>query len=237
MKKYFIVLFLLVAFCGDNSEQTPQPEAISTDTTEVAVSTEEESTTTTKIVQLDSFEGTVYEILKDKSKVGYLAPKQFLNSGLETVEGITSEIVGEFTLELAECDQSDSCLYITNLLIRVDISTLKSNNSIRDSAIKSQWLESKLFPEVIFKIDELVIPNKNFDSKVEDTIVGKLSIREIELDTPFSISASLIDDEIRIQGFTEIDTTWFGFDAPTKFNAWEVLNPIGLTVDLVAKQK
>ena len=237
MKKYFIVLFLLFAFCGDNSEQTSQPEAISTDTTEATITAEKESTTTTEIVQLDSFEGTVYEILKDKSKVGYLAPKQFLNSGLETVEGVTSEIIGEFTLELSECDQSDSCLYITNLLIRVDISTLKSNNSIRDSAIKSQWLESKLFPEVIFKIDELVIPNKNFDSKVEDTIVGKLSIREIELDTPFSISASLIDDEIRIQGFTEIDTTWFGFDAPTKFNAWEVLNPIGLTVDLVAKQK
>jgi len=64
-----------------------------------------------------------------------------------------------------------------------------------------------------------------------------LSIREIELDTPFSITASLVGDEIRIQGFSEIDTTWFGFDAPTKFNAWEVLNPIGLTVDLVAKQK
>ena len=237
MKKYFIVLFLLFAFCGDNSEQTSQPEAISTDTTEATITAEEESTTTTEIVQLDSFEGTVYEILKDKSKVGYLAPKQFLNSGLETVEGFTSEIIGEFTLELSECDQSDSCLYITNLLIRVDISTLKSNNSIRDSAIKSQWLESKLFPEAVFKINELVIPNKNFDSKVEDTIVGKLSIREIELDTPFSITASLIGGEIRIQGFTEIDTTWFGFDAPTKFNAWEVLNPIGLTVDLVAKQK
>jgi len=237
MKKYFIVLFLLFAFCGDNSEQTPQPEAISTDTTEATITAEEESTTTTEIVQLDSFEGTVYEILKDKSKVGYLAPKQFLNSGLETVEGVTSEIIGEFTLELSECDQSDSCLYITNLLIRVDISTLKSNNSIRDSAIKSQWLESKLFPEAVFKIDELVIPNKNFDSKVEDTIVGKLSIREIELDTPFSITASLAGDEIRILGFTEIDTKWFEFDAPTKFNAWEVLNPIGLTVDLVAKQK
>ena len=237
MKRYFIVLILLFAFCGDNSDQLDQPEATSSNTSEVIVIAEEESTTTTEVVQLDSFEGTVYEIIKDESKVGYLAPKQFLNSGLETVEGVTSEIIGEFTLELSECDQSDSCIYITNLLIRVDISTLKSNNPIRDSAIKSQWLESKLFPEVVFKIDELVIPNKNFDSKVEDTIIGKMSIREIELDTPFSITASLIGDEIRIQGFSEIDTTWFGFDAPTKFNAWEVLNPIGLTVDLVAKQK
>ncbi len=237
MKRYFIVLFLLFAFCGDNSGQSEPSEALSSNTTELTVTTTEKSTSTTEIVQLDSFDGTVYEIQKDRSKVGYLAPKQFLNAGLETVEGVTSEIIGEFTLELSECDQSDSCLYITNLLIRVDISTLKSNNSIRDSAIKSQWLESKLFPEAIFKIDELVIPNKNFDSKVEDTIVGKLSIREIELDTPFSITASLNGDEIRIQGFSEIDTTWFGFDAPTKFNAWEVLNPIGLTVDLVAKQK
>ena len=113
MKKYFIVLFLLFVICGDNSEQTPQTEAISTDTTEIIATAEEESTTTTEIVQLDSFEGTVYEILKDKSKVGYLAPKQFLNSGLETVEGVTNEIIGEFNLELSECDQSDSCIYLS----------------------------------------------------------------------------------------------------------------------------
>ena len=80
------------------------------------------------------------------------------------------------------------------------------------------------------------IKNKNFDSKVEDTIVGKLSIREIELDTPFSITAYLEDDKIFISGFTEIDTTWFGFDAPTRFNAWEVFNPIGIKVELVAKR-
>ena len=63
MKKYFIVLFLLFAFCGDNSEQTLQPEAISTDTTEATITVEEESTTTTEIVQLDSFEGTVLSLI------------------------------------------------------------------------------------------------------------------------------------------------------------------------------
>ena len=72
---------------------------------------------------------------------------------------------------------------------------------------------------------------------MEDTIVVKLSIREIELDTPFSITAFLDGDKIFISGFTEIDTTWFGFDAPTKFNAWEVLNPIVIEVELTAKRK
>ena len=174
---------------------------------------------------------------KERSKVSYLAPKQFLNSGLEIVEGVTSEIIGEFTLSLIECESSNSCLIISNLLIRVDLSTLKSDSSIRDNSIKTQWLESNIFPEATFKIENLELANKNFDSLIEDTIVGQLSIREIVIDTPFSLTAYYSNDEIYVSGYTEIDTTWFGFDAPTKFNAWEVLNPIGITVDLIAVKK
>ena len=237
MKKYSILIFIFLSFCSqeDAIENIAiEPEA-QTPTTEAKV--EETTTTIIEIIQLDSFENISYSIIKEKSRVGYLAPKQFLNSGLETVEGITNEIIGEFTLTLSECDQADSCLLITNLIIRADISTLKSNSVIRDQALNNQWLQSALFPEAVFRIDELVLPNKDFDSKVEDTIVGKLSIREIELDTPFSITAFLDGDKIYISGFTEIDTTWFGFDAPTKFNAWEVLNPIVIEVDVIAKRK
>jgi|TARA_X000000368_G_scaffold221928_1_gene175152 hypothetical protein len=236
MKKFSILLIVFLSFCSQEDaieDIAIEPEAL-TSTTEVK---DEATTTSIEIIQLDSFENVSYSIIKEKSRVGYLAPKQFLNSGLETVEGITNEIIGEFTLSLSECDQADSCLLITNLIIRADISTLKSNSVIRDQALNNQWLQSAIFPEAVFRIDELVLPNKDFDSKVEDTIVGKLSIREIELDTPFSITAFLDGDKIFISGFTEIDTTWFGFDAPTKFNAWEVLNPIGIKVELVAGLK
>ena len=237
MRKIYISLFLVFIFCAQNEvvEETVNPEST---IIEPKVTNEESSTTSTtlEIVQLESFENVEFIVLKEKSVVGYLAPKQFLNSGLDIVEGTTREIIGGFTLTLSECDQADSCLYVKDLQIKADISTLKSNNIIRDQAINNQWLQSTLFPEAIFTIDELVLPNKDFDSKVEDTIVGKLTIREIELDTPFSISAYLDDNQIFISGITEIDTTWFGFDAPTKFNAWEVLNPIGIKVELVAKR-
>lgn len=237
MRKIYISLFLVFIFCAQNEvvEETINPES----TIIAPKATNEESSTTSttlEIVQLESFENVEFIVLKEKSVVGYLAPKQFLNSGLDIVEGTTREIIGGFTLTLSECDQADSCLYLKDLQIKADISTLKSNNIIRDQAINNQWLQSTLFPEAIFTIDELVLPNKDFDSKVEDTIVGKLTIREIELDTPFSISAYLDDNQIFISGITEIDTTWFGFDAPTKFNAWEVLNPIGIKVELVAKR-
>ena len=237
MRKIYISLFLVFIFCAQNEvvEETINPEST---IIEPKATNEESSTTSTtlEIVQLESFENVEFIVLKEKSVVGYLAPKQFLNSGLDIVEGTTREIIGGFTLTLSECDQADSCLYLKDLQIKADISTLKSNNIIRDQAINNQWLQSTLFPEAIFTIDELVLPNKDFDSKVDDTIVGKLTIREIELDTPFSISAYLDGDEIYISGITEIDTTWFGFDAPTKFNAWEVLNPIGIKVELVAKR-
>lgn len=237
MRKIYISLFLVFIFCAQNEvvEETINPEST---IIEPKATNEESSTTftTLEIVQLESFENVEFIVLKEKSVVGYLAPKQFLNSSLDIVEGTTREIIGGFTLTLSECDQADSCLYLKDLKIKADISTLKSNNIIRDQAINNQWLQSTLFPEAIFTIDELVLPNKDFDSKVEDTIVGKLTIREIELDTPFSISAYLDDNQIFISGITEIDTTWFGFDAPTKFNAWEVLNPIGIKVELVAKR-
>ena len=235
-KKYIFLLFLLI-FCSQESS-IEEVDLTTASMMEQSQALDEDTTTTTsvEIVQLETFEDIKFVIEKEDSRVSYLAPKQFLNSGLDIVEGTTREIIGEFTLTLSDCDQADSCLYIKNLSIRADISTLKSNNVIRDQALNNQWLQSALFPEAIFRIDELVLPNKNFDSKVEDTIVGKLSIREIELDTPFSITAYLEDDKIFISGFTEIDTTWFGFDAPTRFNAWEVLNPIGIKVELVAKR-
>tara|TARA_B000000609_G_scaffold23878_1_gene15309 strand:- start:131 stop:850 length:720 start_codon:yes stop_codon:yes gene_type:complete len=237
MRKIYISLFLVFIFCAQN-EVVEEPINSESTITESTTSNEEASTTssTLEIVQLESFENVEFIVQKEKSVVGYLAPKQFLNSGLDIVEGTTREIIGSFTLTLSECDQADSCLYVKDLKIKADISTLKSNNVIRDQAMNNQWLQSALFPEAIFTIDELVLPNKDFDSKVEDTIVGKLTIREIELDTPFSISAYLDGNQIFISGITEIDTTWFGFDAPTKFNAWEVLNPIGIKVELVAKR-
>jgi polyisoprenoid-binding protein YceI len=241
MKKILLILFIVFLACSQTEESIEVNEEIKSEGESVTSTTEnitlDETTTSIAIEQLNSFEDEHYVIDKERSKVSYLAPKQFLNSGLEIVEGVTSEVIGEFTLSLIECESSNSCLIISNLLIRVDLSTLKSDSSLRDNSIKTQWLESNIFPEATFKIENLELANKNFDSLIEDTIVGQLSIREIVIDTPFSLTAYYSNEEIHVSGYTEIDTTWFGFDAPTKFNAWEVLNPIGITVDLIAVKK
>ena len=238
MKKIFVFL-LLFSFCSETpAEETSDTElSIQELETDVSDSIIEEVTTTIKIEQLDIFKDIIYEINKDKSSVSYLAPKDFLNSNLEIVKGSTREIIGSFSLSLDSCELADSCLIIKDLIISVDLTTLKSGNSIRDNAIKNNWLESSLFPSAIYRIDDLTLPNNDFDSKIDETVVGVLSVRNIEVNVPFTITAYMEDDEIKIFGMTEIDTTWFGFDAPTKFNAWEVLNPIGIEVDLIAIRK
>tara|TARA_B100000427_G_scaffold299673_1_gene281522 strand:- start:1374 stop:2090 length:717 start_codon:yes stop_codon:yes gene_type:complete len=238
MMKRIIVFLLLFSFCSEQtSEQVNDVEVTESNTTIIQVEESNRTTTSIQVQQLETFTNINYEIENENSVVSYLAPKDFLNSSIEIVRGSTNTIVGGFTLSLDSCDLADSCLLITDLVISADLTTLKSGNSIRDNAIKKNWLESNLFPSVIYKIDELILPNNDFDSKIDETVVGILSIRNIEVNVPFTITAYMENDEIKIFGMTEIDTTWFGFEAPTKFNAWEVLNPIAIEVDLVAKRK
>ena len=237
--KRIIVFLLLFSFCSEAKiEQENEVKLVESTTSTNQVEESNETTTTAiEVEQLETFIDIIYEIDNENSVVSYLAPKDFLNSKIEIVRGSTNKIVGGFTLSLDSCDLADSCLLITDLIISTDLTTLKSGNSIRDNAIKKNWLESNLFPSAIYKIDELILPNNDFDSKIDETVVGILSIRNIEVNIPFTITAYMDDDQIKIYGITEIDTTWFGFDAPTKFNAWEVLNPIGIEVELVAKRK
>jgi len=237
--KRIIVFLLLFSFCSEAKiEQENEVKLVESTTSTNQVEESNETTSTAiEVEQLETFIDIIYEIDNENSVISYLAPKDFLNSKIEIVRGSTNKIVGGFTLSLDSCDLADSCLLITDLIISTDLTTLKSGNSIRDNAIKKNWLESNLFPSAIYKIDELILPNNDFDSKIDETVVGILSIRNIEVNIPFTITAYMDDDQIKIYGITEIDTTWFGFDAPTKFNAWEVLNPIGIEVELVAKRK
>ncbi len=244
MKQYSKLAIVILLFTSCSQQEATltdfESENIETSTTQISEEDETaivgETTTTIEIEQMDKFQDNLFVINKEKSTASYLAPKDFLNTNFEIVKGSTNQINGGFELSLNECEQADSCLYIKNLLISVDLSTLKSGSSIRDGAIKNNWLESKLFPSAIYKIDEIVLPNNNFDSKIDETVVGILTIRNIEVSIPFSITAYMQDDQIYISGITEVDTTWFGFDAPTKFNAWEVLNPIGIEIDFVAEK-
>ena len=107
MKKKYIVLLFLLIFCSQESS-IEEVDLTTTSMMEQSQALDEDTTTTTsvEIVQLETFENIKFVIEKEDSRVSYLAPKQFLNSGLDIVEGTTREIIGEFTLTLSDCDLS-----------------------------------------------------------------------------------------------------------------------------------
>ena len=152
--KRIIVFVLLFSFCSEATiEQENEVELVESTTSTHQVEESNDTTTTAiEVEQLETFIDIIYEVDSENSAVSYLAPKDFLNSKIEIVRGSTNKIVGGFTLSLDSCDLADSCLLITDLIISTDLTTLKSGNSIRDNAIKKNWLESNLFPSAIYKL-------------------------------------------------------------------------------------
>ena len=236
MKKIFLITFVLLS-CNQGDVEVQVIDEIDNSITILEeVSTTRVSIGEVEVKQLESFSDILFEVDTERSTARYLAPKVFLNTNEEIVIGETTNISGNFQLSIGECDSSDSCVLIKNLQISANLLSLQSGNGIRDNAIKSKWLESHLYPIATYSIDELILPNKNFDSKIDETVIGLLYIREASYVVPFSISAYMENDLIYVYGISQIETIWFGFDPPSKFGAWDVLNPIGIEIEIVASR-
>ncbi len=212
-KTKFLTLAIFLTFCSQQAETVNQENQTSEEVTTTQLENEESNNTssTVEVEQIEKFSDNLYTINQEKSSASYL-------------EKSTASY-------LAPKDFLNSNLEIVRGTTNEIVGGFELTLDDCDQA------DSCLFiPSAIYKIDELVLPNNNFDSKIDETVVGVLTIRNIEVNIPFSITAYMQDDNIFISGITEVDTTWFGFDAPTKFNAWEVLNPIGIEIDFVAEK-
>ena len=84
MRKIFILLFAVLVSCNQTSNDDVLSEASTeVEATQTTVATQDETTTTVvEVSQLDPFRDRTYTIIKEESRASYLAPKQFLNSGL-----------------------------------------------------------------------------------------------------------------------------------------------------------
>ena len=91
MKKILIFL-LLFPFCSSENLDIVEKNSVETSILETKETDNTSTTTTIKVTQLDSFDEVLYTVNKDLSSVSYLAPKQFLNTNLEIVEGFTFAI-------------------------------------------------------------------------------------------------------------------------------------------------
>jgi len=121
--------------------------------------------------------------------------------------------------------------------ITVDISQFQSDSARRDSAIRTQWLESARFPTAEFvptQIDGL--PAQYADGQeIPVRITGNLKVRDVTKPVTFAATVKLSGRHLSGTATTKILMTDFGFDPPAIFGILRAQNEVEIEFRFVAR--
>lgn len=169
-----------------------------------------------------------YAIDPSQTTVEYAVDETFLNDNnrLATAIGKTSEVNGTLTLNFDNPAQSEFGEFT------VDISTLTSDSSRRDNAIRRQWLESSTYPLATFVVrgveDFPADPQPGQDLSFK--LRGDLSVRTATQAVTWDVTARLDNEQLRGTATTFIMMADFGIEPPNIANILIVRD--GVTVRL-----
>ncbi len=176
--------------------------------------------------------GTVYTFRVDPSQttVGY-AVNEVLFGNKQITRGQTSTVDGEFQL-----GAKDGQVYISMSKIQVDLRTLKSDNGMRDEAIRRQWLQSNTYPYAVFIAKEVqalpatAVQGQPYTFKVS----GDMTIRNITKPVTFDVTVTLNGTTLTGEGTTQIYMKDYGFNPPEILGRFTVSDPATITIKGVA---
>lgn len=235
---------LLLAACSSSAEAdptaTPAPAATST-ATPIAAPTEEPATapaaTTEPAAEAAQSAGprlAEFVIVPEETQAGYSIKEVFIsdNNTLATAVGVTSQVQGGFTLNYDDPAAGQFSQFV------VDISTLKSNRSQRDRAIRKQWLESTTYPLATFDVREV----RNFPADPQEGVpisfqlAGDMKVKETTQAVVWEVTATLEGD--RLTGTATLETTLesFNIPVPSIANILRVTDGITLTLNFVMQR-
>jgi polyisoprenoid-binding protein YceI len=174
-----------------------------------------------------------FTIVPEQTEASYQVQEKFLNRDLPNMAvGKTNAVTGELQVSL---DGKPSGK-ITK--IAVDLRTLTSDQSRRDSRIRSQWLESDKYPFAEFtSTDVQGIPESYSEGQeVNLKLTGDMKIREVTKPVTFDVKGKLEGDTITGTATSKILMKDFGFDPPTVAGMLTVDDGVTLTINFTAKE-
>jgi polyisoprenoid-binding protein YceI len=145
------------------------------------------------------------------SFAGYRVQEELSGIGSAEAVGRTSELVGELTIDGE---------LITGVDVEVDMTTLQSDRSRRDSALSTRGLETSQFPTATFGLTQPIqldgVPT------VGDTIVatatGELTLHGVTREVEIPIEGEFVDAAtIVVVGSLDVMITDHGIEPPTGF--------------------
>ena len=152
------------------------------------------------------------------------------NNRINEAVGTTHAIDGQIAIDRARPAQS------VVGPIRVDLSTLASDNRHRDDAIRQNWLASTQFPTAEFTstaIRGLPTPYPE-GQQVPVEVRGALAVHGVTKPATFTGTVRLAGDTLAGTFGAVVQMTDFGFDPPSIFGVLKAENQVTITMQFVA---
>ena len=154
------------------------------------------------------------------SFAGYRIDEELASIGAFTAVGRTSDVVADLVF---------SGSTVTELTATVDMTTLESDSSLRDGAMRTRGLETNTFPEASFvltsRIDLGSVPSEGetfaASAQGELTLHGVTRLIELELE------GSLVEGTVVVVGSVEIALADYDIEKPVGFSVLSIAD-VGL---------
>ena len=176
-----------------------------------------------------STSGTKYVLVASKSSASYAVREQLAQFNFPTdAVGKTSSISGQIVINADGSIDSASSKFI------VDVSTLKTNSSMRDNFVANNILQSNQYPQAIFiptQINGLpaTLPQSG---NLSFTVNGNLTIRNATKPVTWNVSGSITNGEATGTATTSFTFEDFSLNQPHVPVVLSVVDKITLTVTL-----
>ena len=172
----------------------------------------------------------VFRIDRSRSMARYQAFEEFLDASAGSPIGETSVIAGDILIEPGNPEASRFGPIVVN------VESLASDNSMRDSRLRKAYLESATYPEVEMRFGRILDLPEAFEEDEEYTLrlEGDLTVKGITAPTVWDVTFEF--DGARLQGSARTEVLMSTYDAgPISIaGLLKTRDEVALSVDLVA---
>ncbi|MBP2018857.1 polyisoprenoid-binding protein YceI [Symbiobacterium terraclitae] len=177
----------------------------------------------------ESAAGTAYQVVPDQSEAAYAVGETFLGQRRDVIAvGKTTAFFGSIVLDGGVIQPST---------VEVDLTTLKSDQSRRDSQVQ-RVLDTRNHPRAIYRISGAEgNPVLAEGQEVPIKLQGTMTIKGTDKPLAFDGTAKLEGDTLTLTATATFDMTEFGVNPPNIANFVAVEDEVKLTVTFVGQKQ
>ncbi len=181
-----------------------------------------------------------FAIVPDQSEASYRVQEKIFSRQIQSV----LRIVGVDNVAVGKTRQVRGEILlgrdgqIPAMKVTVDLSTLTSNNDLRDQKIREGWLESSRYPLATFVAGDVpavaVAPD---GQEVSFKVPGTMTIHDTSRPLTFDVKAAVSGQMASGTATTSLKMRDFGFNPPSVGGTLEVLDGVTVTVNFTASEE